>query len=259
MRKIAINLSVVFISMIIIILMFTGTSHAEIDLNACIGAWLFDEGDGDVAADWSGNENHGEITNVGWAEGKFGSALEFDGASGQVVIPDSDVLNKVEEVTILAWAYLRRGVTSGSWNALVGKNPYSNGYLMWIEVTTEPCGLVHSPGRFDNRSGVQIDTDRWYHLAFTRDIGGGMKFYIDGELSSEAQSGAGAMTVIPGPLAIGGQSPQILDGLVDEVILFNTVLEEDDINRIMKSGLEMATAVSVEGKLATTWANIKAK
>lgn len=257
MKKMATNLPVVLISMIIVGLALTGASHAEIDLDACIAAWLFDENEGDEASDWSGKENHGEITNLDWAEGKFGSALEFDGSSGQVVIPDSDSLNQVEEITILAWYYMRRKVTSGSWNALVGKNPYPNGYLMWIQVDSEPSGLVYSPGRSDNRSGVQIDADRWYHFAFTRDIDGGMKFYIDGELINEAQSTAGAITVVPGPLAIGGQSPQILDGFVDEVILFNNVLEEEDINKIMKSGLEQATAVSAAGKLATTWANVK--
>ncbi len=259
MRKMTVNLSVVFISMIIITLMFTGTCHAEIDLDACIGAWLLDENGGDEALDWSGKENHGEISNADWAEGKFGSALEFDGVSSKVVIQDSDVLNDVEEITILAWAYLRRIVTSGTWNALVGKNPYPNGYLMWIQIPSVPSGLVYSPGRFDNPSTVEIDTDRWYHLAFTRNVDGGMKFYIDGELTNESQSNAGPITVIPGPLAIGGQSPQVLDGFVDEVILFNNVLEEEDVNKIMRNGLEMATAVSAEGKLAATWANIKAE
>ena len=259
MRKIALELPVVFIGMIVVGLVFTGTSHAAIDLDACIGAWLFDEGSGNVAVDSSGNGNDGDILDATWADGKFGGALEFDGVSSHVTIPDSDVLNNVEEITILAWYYMRRGVTEGTWNALVGKNPYPNGYLMWIQVPSVPSGLVYSPGRFDNPSTVEIDTDRWYHFAFTRAVDGGMEFYIDGELANEAQSTAGPITTIPGPLAIGGQSPQILDGFIDEVILFNVVLAEDDISKIMNSGLEMATAVSVKGKLATTWANIKAE
>lgn len=259
MRKMTLELPVVFISVIVVGLVIAGACHAEINLDACIGAWLFDENDGDEASDWSGKENHGEITNLDWAEGKFGSALDFDGASGMVVIPDSESLNDVEEISILAWYFMRRGVTSGTWNALVGKNPYPNGYLMWIQIPSVPSGLVYAPGRFDNPSTVQINTDRWYHFAFTRDIDGKMKFYIDGEVANESQSSSGAITVIPGPLAIGGQSPQILDGIVDEVIIFNNILEKDDINRIMNSGLEMATAVSVEGKLATTWANVKAE
>jgi len=254
MRKITISLTAVFIS-----LTLTGVCCAEIDLDTCIAAWLLDEGEGDVAEDWSGNGNDGNISNAEWADGKIGKALEFDGAASRVDIADNNVLNDVEEITILAWVYLEREVTSGTWNAIVGKNPYASGYLMWIEASSEPCGLVYAGGRFDNRSAVQIDTDRWYHLAFTRAADGGMKFYIDGELAKEAQSNAGPITITPGPLAIGGQSPQVVDGFIDEVILFNTVLEEEDIEKIMTRGLEQATAVSVAGKLATTWADLKAE
>ena len=88
---------------------------------------------------------------------------------------------------MLAWVYLRRGVTSGTWNAVVGKNPYPSGYLVWIEVPVEPAGLAFVGGaRHQVRSGVQLDLERWYHLTFTRAGTGEMKFYIDGEFINEA-------------------------------------------------------------------------
>ena len=50
-----------------------------------IAIWLFDEGQGDVATDSSGNGNDGSLMNgpkrVG---GRFGGALEFDGADDYV-------------------------------------------------------------------------------------------------------------------------------------------------------------------------------
>lgn len=244
---------------LIAVVVFTGTCYAEIDLEACFGAWLFDEGEGDVAEDSSGKGNNGEIKGAEWAEGKIGKALEFDGATSRVDIPDSDSLNDVEEITILAWVYLEREVTSGTWNSVAGKNPYPNGYLMWIEVPQEPCGLVYVGGRFDDRSGTQIELEEWHHLAFTRDLDGEMNFYIDGSLVQTAQSSAGPITTIPGPLTIGGQSPQVLDGFIDEVIFFNIVLTEDDIGNIMTRGLEGATAVSSAGKLAARWGQMKSK
>ncbi len=240
-----------------VVSMLVNQSYAEIDLETCIGAWLFDEGEGDVAGDSSGKGNDGDINGAEWAEGKFGKALEFDGVSSRVDIPDSDSLNDVDEITILAWVYLERAVTSGTWNSVAGKNPYPNGYLMWIEVPQEPCGLVYVGGRFDDRSAVQIDLEKWYHLAFTRAIDGEMSFYIDGALVKTAPSTAGSITTTPGPVTIGGQSPQVLDGFIDEVIFFNTVLTEDDINNIMKNGLERATAVEPSDKLAVTWASIR--
>jgi hypothetical protein len=254
-----VRLALVSINVITISLMLISLSHAEINMDTCMGAWLFDEGNGDEAMDWTDHGNDGEIMDADWTDGKFGKALDFDGASSRVVIQDSDVFNDIDEITILAWVNLRRGVTSGTWNAIAGKNPYGNGYLMWIEVPNEPCGLVFSPGRADDRSAVQIDTDRWYHLAFTRAVDGGMKFYIDGEMVKEAPSTSGPIATKAGPLSIGGQSPQIVDGLIDEVIFFNTVLEEEDIDSIMTSGLEQALAVSAKGKLTTTWAQVKAE
>lgn len=241
--------------------MFTDQTFAKIDLKSIMGMWLFDEGKGDAVKDLSGNRNDGKINSAKWVEGKIGKALEFD-STGSVEIPNNDSLNNVSEITIVAWVYLKRGVTSGTWNALVGKNPYTNGYLMWIEVPQEPCSLVYVGGRFDNRSGVQIDLNRWYHLAYTRALKGEMNFYIDGALVKVGTSPQGAISTIPGPLSIAGQSPQVLDGLIDEVAIFNVVLTADDIKSITTKGLEKAlglTAVSPAGKLATVWGVIKAK
>lgn len=242
----------------IICLIFANISYAKIDQKTFIGAWLFDEGKGDTVKDWSENGNDGKISGAKWIDGKFGKALEFDGATSKIDIPDSDNLNGLNEITILSWVYLRRGVTSGTWNSLAGKNPYSNGYLMWIEAPQQPCGLVYAGGaRFDDRSGASLDLKRWYHLAFTRDVKGVMKFYIDGVFINTAASTAGPITTIAGPLAIGGQSSQILDGYMDEVIMFNTALSESDINTIMKNGLERANDVSSAGKLTISWGKAK--
>ena len=49
-------------------------------------------------------------------------------------------------------------------------------------------------------------------------------------------------------------------GVIDEVAIFNAVLEEEDIQAIMEQGLEEAlglTAVDLSGKLSTTWADVK--
>ena len=65
----------------------SGKSHAR--LEGLVGAWLFDEGKGNIAEDASGNGHDGEIRKAKWVEGKFGKALKFDG-DGAVVILHSD-------------------------------------------------------------------------------------------------------------------------------------------------------------------------
>jgi hypothetical protein len=70
---------------IVISLMFAGLSYSKIDEGSIIGMWLFDEGEGDVAEDSSGNGNSGTLMNgPKWVEGKFGEALEFSGAGDYV-------------------------------------------------------------------------------------------------------------------------------------------------------------------------------
>jgi hypothetical protein len=243
-------------------MLFITPGNAKIDPETAVGIWLFDEGKSDVAGDASGKGNDGTLKNEPqWVDGKFGKALEFDGQDDSIEIPDSDSLNDVDDLTMVSWVYLNREVTSGTWNALVGKKPYQNGYLMWIEVPKEPCGLVYVGGaRFDNRAGVQIDLDKWYHLAFTRVHKGEMKFFINGSLVKVGTSSSGVISTQPAPISIAGQSPQVLDGIVDDVAIFNVALTEDEINDIMTKGLDRTlsiTAVKTADKLTTTWGRLR--
>ena len=56
-----------------------------------------DEGEGDRVSDESGSGNDGVLNgDPGWVEGKFGSAIEFDGVDDCVEVEDSDSLNPKE-------------------------------------------------------------------------------------------------------------------------------------------------------------------
>ncbi len=60
--------------------LLTNSSYADISLEDAVGIWLFDEGNGDIAKDSSGNGNEGQIMNAPeWVDGKSGKALRFDG------------------------------------------------------------------------------------------------------------------------------------------------------------------------------------
>ena len=63
------------ISFILISLMLAGMSDARIDFNTAIAIWTFDQGEGDVLKDSSGNSIDGKLMgNPKWVKGKFGSA-----------------------------------------------------------------------------------------------------------------------------------------------------------------------------------------
>ena len=55
----------------------------------------YDEGQGTLAADASGNGHDGEITNPDWDAGKFDGALRFggEGSDAYVTVESTDALN----------------------------------------------------------------------------------------------------------------------------------------------------------------------
>ena len=85
-----------------------------------VAHWPFDENSGDKIIDATGNGNEGKINSAKWVEGKFKSALEFNGKDNHVVIPDSKDLDLVQELTLSAWVKFQE-LKAGAWKNLVRK------------------------------------------------------------------------------------------------------------------------------------------
>lgn len=82
MKKVLLTLSAMCFS-----LMAVHVSTAEIDLETAVGIWLFDEGKGGVATDLSAAGNDADLEkSPEWVEGKFGTALKFDGKASCVLV-----------------------------------------------------------------------------------------------------------------------------------------------------------------------------
>ncbi len=68
------------------------------------GIWHFDENEGTIAHDSSGNLNHGTITGENWTEeSKNSYALSFDGFTSLVHVPDRISLDIQRNLTMEAW------------------------------------------------------------------------------------------------------------------------------------------------------------
>jgi hypothetical protein len=52
--------------------------------NELVAEWHFDEGEGNIVKDSSGNGNDGTIYGATWVDGKFGKALSFDATLGRM-------------------------------------------------------------------------------------------------------------------------------------------------------------------------------
>ena len=95
------------------------------------------------------------------------------------------------------------------------------------------------------------------HVALVWD-GSEAQFYINGVPSGKpiAQKGPGR-SMPDRALRFGGENngccPRFFQGLLDEMMLANYALAAADIQQIINETL----AVSVRGKLATTWSDLK--
>jgi hypothetical protein len=108
-------------------------------------------------------------------------------------------------------------------------------------------------------SVTPIIDDEWHHVGGTWD-GETARVYIDGELEAE-QAFAGQLTESDVPVEMGRRSVQglTINGIVDDVAIFNASLTEAQVKEIMENGpaAVVNAAVDTAGKLTTTWANIK--
>lgn len=229
-----------------------------------VGIWLLDENTGNVVEDSSENGHNGEIQgDIKWANGKFGSALEFPGGGGSyVLIPHDDSLSLIT-FSITAWVNL---VDVGAYQALVEKGQVDGDVRNYYLAVT-PDGLLYGGFKGDNGwnscIAEKVTDEKWHHVAVTYDKNK-ILTYVDGDSFSEISIGVeGGLEPLQNtaPVTMGATNTnggEPAQGIIDEVGIFNDALTADDVKSIMKNGFEQAVlAVESSGKLAVTWGSIK--
>ena len=250
MKAILLTASIIFIS-----LMLTGINYADYGPENVMAIWLFDENGGDIAGDSSGNGNDGTLMNgTGWTDGVFGGALELDGVDDYVEVPDSPTLDTelVGGFTIMLWTQMYNPDTDGPVYRKVDSYALNANHGNNFEFA------AFGPGGEDNwLHGGDVEENVWYHMTVTYD-GDNVSVHYAGEQLSTVVLGF-EIADTDGVLYFGtwtpGEAPFV--GVIDEVAIFNTVLDGDDMKDLMENGLETLTAVSPAGRLATTWGKIK--
>jgi hypothetical protein len=245
------------VTVLFIVGLLTTSSYAKLDPKTCVGMWLLDENKGDIAADSSGNKNEGKLTGgPKWSDGKFGKALEFNGSSNYVDIPNSESMNS-DSFTICLWAKPNQLLIQG----LVDKIPPPH----WRIFMNSPAGNIEFdalPGEIANITTPVTAVGRWDHIAATYDSATKTaKTYFNGVFSQQA-TGVNMNNSSPVNINIASPENNRFNGIIDDVGFFNVALVAADIQTLMDKGLKEAinpSAVDLSGKLATTWASIKAR
>ena len=194
-----------------------------------VAAYGFDEGSGTTVTDASGNGNNGTISNATRVTtGKYGGALQFNGTSALVTIPDSSSLHLTSALTLEAW--VNPSTVNANWRDVI----YKAADDFYLEGTSSngsrPDGGLIAGGSYADAYGTSaLTANTWAHLAETYD-GSTLRLYVNGtQVASTAHTGAIATST--NPLQIGGDSlyGQFFAGMIDEVRVYNTALTASQI------------------------------
>ncbi len=236
----------IFLSMTILIVpvIFFSTSHAEEGL---VAYWSFDEGSGNVANDYSGNENDARVVNAKWTEGISGNAISLNG-NEYLICGDGLELCFVfpADYSIEAWVkhnnknfqiYLSKWTGSGS------KSAWWLGYFE---------GVVQFGDYYDGGQakikGTDIADGEWHYIVGTRH-GSNLSLYIDGNKVAEGKTpckvaGDNVAPVKIGGFGLGARPRSPLVGSIDEIRIYNRALSEKEIQeryQLIKSGTKPPT------------------
>ena len=221
----------------VLALFLTGTANAE-DPNL-VGWWTFDEGEGTVAADLSGNGYDGTVIDATWVDGLNGSAL--DTTAGYVDVPPEAWSTIEKYMTLALWVFGDPAAQPQS-NVAVGayEDPAANNsrvfscHLPWGsgQVYFDSGGSV-AEGKYDriNKAASPEEYEgEWRLWTFTKGDPCDVKIYLDGELW---HSGTGMVRPMTGVTAFTiGCAPNLTTyyaGLIDDVKLYNRALTDEEV------------------------------
>jgi hypothetical protein len=244
------------ISIVCYVVAVTSISHAR-EVDKSLVLYLpFEEGKGDVTKDASSYGHDGKLVrNPKWVDGKIGKALEFDGTkSNYVEVPVTNELQLREVFTSEFWVK-RSSSQIREWNYMV-----SAGSLKWAVIYNQNQNVyiyTQSGGSWAQRLvTTQPLTTEWTHIAATYDIKNGVELYFNGE-----KAGTGPKPPVVDEIDIacmvGARAPgeEFFTGIIDEVALYNRILDLAEIKRDMEA--IGGAAVFPKDKLTTTWGKIK--
>ncbi len=246
---------------------------AAVSVADMVAYWPLDEGTGGITPDKSGNGLDGTL--VGgptFAAGVFGPAIQFDGSNTQYVDCGIDsAFDITEQLTVVAWIKM---------NHVDDRQPIVNKEgdgIRGVGYRVEGGGIVHvqlyktgGAVKTDLNSTVNLEADRWYHLAFTYEfVGDGSsitRLYIDGEEHISTDTTVGPLEINTQIQEIGryvwsGSYQKFFNGLIDDVVIFNHVLSASEIMGIMNGiggGFPLASSPNPRNGeiIEDTWVNL---
>jgi len=199
-----------------------------------IGFWDFDRQD---AVDWTGNGHDGIVSGITWVPGVFNTWGMDPGASGYVTIPDHIDLQITGDMTLMF--HIKPDSLS------VRRNVVYQSEKHVCSVTLETSGLLNyywgdgiaARTAFSTVTPLQIGTT--YHIALVRSIGSEPRtitWYIDGSPDAQLTTFYSSCASNNNPWKFGNGNIAVLDGMLDEIGIYDTALDSSEISAMVGGG-----------------------
>jgi hypothetical protein len=195
-----------------------------------VGYWSFDEGRDKTAHDTSGYGNDGTLQpGTTWVAGKVGAgALNFDGTSGAVVVPESPSLDGVgAAMTLALWIDVDEPASGVMW--LVSKEN------AWdVKLNGQSPQLTTTTGHAE--FNAPVPANEWHHVALV--FQGGMALlYVDGaSRSGFSNTLASGQPLLAGTTfrigAFETSTQYLAKGRLDEVRLYDRALSQVEVAKL---------------------------
>ena len=216
--------------------------------------WNFEDIKGDTVKDVWGNRDGKMIGDTKVVKGKFGDALEFDGAGDYVDYEPKGLPEGKAPRTMSAWVKPEgagvRAVLEWGTNVLTQRSSI----LIERNEQVKFCGQGA-----DLLTADSIPLGEWSLITETYD-GTIIRIYFDGELVSQQ---AIAINTTLGENSFGRIGANIkvpvgefMNGSIDEAGIYDRMLDEKEVMQNFEAG-RLELAVDSAGKLALTWGKIK--
>jgi len=170
-----------------------------------VGCWLFNEGSGNKAQDYSGQGNIGTLTNFndppiatsGWNAGPHGGALAFDGSNDYVdfgAMPLATISPKAFTLEIILKPddnsvdlIIDHGTAYNQSPFYVAKQLTTFEFEVWGGSTQDKVNTLST-----------YSIGQWYHLWFVWESTKNINIFLNGKIDNGARTSNPQTTLIPG-------------------------------------------------------------
>ncbi|MEM5802819.1 MAG: DUF2341 domain-containing protein [Candidatus Aenigmatarchaeota archaeon] len=229
-----------------------GNGMAVINTSNLVGYWRFETNNGSHTFDSSGYGNDGKLFNFAnitnaTVDGRFGKAFRYLNDTYRYVnIPDSDILDfGTSDFSVSFWYKAELPYTQAAPVSKKGSGWNDPG---WVFVTSSGSPTISFCGNTNENvcAGWTFGDTNWHHVVGVR-IGSSLYIYGDGILRSVVSHSSYANSSSNNePLRIGYDDGwyNSVNGIIDELMIFNRSLTNDEIKMLYQSRVAYPTQTS---------------